>query len=156
MSMSDEAGGRMTGANKRSDLLVVGDEFAPLEFHVTPEFSENYLHAVEDHHPRYTEGPGAIVHPALLIVFSNNTRSPSFSLDPGMAAIQTHELVEYHSPGRVGSTFRVTFEVVETYEKRGRPYQVVVAPVVDDSGTPIITRTTTYTYVGGPYPGIGS
>ena len=73
-----------------------------------------------------------------------------------MAAIQTHELVEYHSPGRVGSTFRVTFRVVETYEKRGRPYQVVVAPVVDDSGVPIITRTTTYTYVGGPYLGIGS
>ena len=146
----------MTGENKRSDLLVVGDEFAPLEFYVTPEFSENYLHAVEDHHPRYTEGPGAIVHPALLIVFSNNTRSPSFSLDPGTAAIQTHELVEYHSPGRVGSTFHVTFRVVDTYEKRGRPYQVVEAPVVDENGAPIITRTTTYTYVGGPYPGIGS
>ena len=146
----------MTGENKRSDLLVVGDEFAPLEFHVTPEFSENYLHAVEDHHPRYTEGPRAIVHPALLIVFSNNTRSPSFALDPGMAAIQTHELVEYHAPGRVGSTFHVTFRVVDTYEKRGRPYQVVEAPVVDENGAPIITRTTTYTYVGGPYPRIGS
>ena len=146
----------MTEENKRSDLLVVGDEFAPLEFYVTPEFSENYLHAVEDHHPRYTEGPGAIVHPALLIVFSNNTRSPSFSLDPGTAAIQTHELVEYHSPGRVGNTFHVTFRVVDTYEKRGRPYQVVEAPVVDENGAPIITRTTTYTYVGGQYPGIGS
>jgi hypothetical protein len=150
------AGESITGGYKRADLLVVGDEFAPLEFYVTPEFNENYLHAVQDHHPRYTEGSDAIVHPALLIVFSNNTRSPSFQLDPGVAAIQTHEAVEYHAPGRVGSTFSVTFRVVETYEKRGRPYQVVVAPVVDETGTPIITRTTTYTYVGGPYPGIGS
>jgi hypothetical protein len=156
MSTSDDAGGRMRGANKRSDLLVTGDEFEPFEFHVTPEFNENYLHAVQDHHPRYTEGPDAVVHPALLILCSNCTRSPSFAQDPGMAAIQTHELVEYHAPGRVGSTFRATFRVVETYKRRGRPYQVVVAPVVDEKGTPIITRTTTYTYVGGPYPGIGS
>jgi hypothetical protein len=146
----------MTGENMRSELLVVGDGFVPLEFHVTPEFSEYYFHAVEDHHSCYTEGPGAIVYPALLIVFSNNTRSPSFSLDPGMAAIQTHELVEYHAPGHVGRTFKVTFRVVETYEKRGRPYEVVVAPVVDENGTSIISRTTTYTYLGGPYPGIGS
>ena len=142
---------------KRADLLVKGEAFEALEFRVTEEFNENYLHAVEDLHPRYmqtTEAGPPIVHPALLIVFSNHTRSPSFHLDPGVSAIQTHDEVEYKNPGRVGRTFRVTFEVIETYERRGRLYQVVEAPIVDDRGTPVLTRRTTYTYTGGPYPGI--
>ena len=142
---------------KRADLLVKGEAFEALEFRVTEEFNENYLHAVEDLHPRYmqaTEAGPPIVHPALLIVFSNHTRSPSFHLDPDMAAIQTHDELEYQNPGRVGRTFRVTFEVIDTYERRGRLYQVVEAPIVDDGGTPVLTRRTTYTYTGGPYPGI--
>lgn len=142
---------------KRADMLVKGEAFEALEFLVTEEFNENYLHSVEDLHPRYmqtTEAGPPIVHAALLIVFSNHTRSPSFHLDPGMAAIQTHDDLAYKNPGRVGRTFRVTFDVVETYEKRGRPYQVVEASIVDDRSTPVLTRRTTYTYTGGPYPGI--
>ena len=143
---------------KRADLLTKGEEFGRLNFVVTEEFNENYLHAVEDLHARYMEesDDGApIVHPSLLIVFSNHTRSPSFYLPPGMAAVQTHERVEFASAGRVGGSFTVTWKVTETYERRGRPYQVVEAQVVDDAGAMVIRRTTTYTYVGGPYPGAG-
>ena len=67
--------------------------------------NENFLHAVEDLHPRYMEATAAgppLVHPALLINFSNNTRSPSFHLPSGMAAIHTHEDVEHTGPARVG------------------------------------------------------
>ena len=92
-------------SNRRVDELQVGEELAPLEFHVSEEMNENFLHAVEDLHPRYMEatdaGP-ALVHPALLINFSNNTRSPSFYLPPGMAAIHTHEDVEHSRPGASG------------------------------------------------------
>ena len=91
--------------SRRADELEVGEEFAPLEFHVSEEMNENFLHAVEDLHPRYMEataGGAALVHPALLINFSNNTRSPSFYLPPGMAAIHTHEDVEHSGPGAGG------------------------------------------------------
>ena len=128
-----------------------------LEIHVTPEFNENYLHAVEDLQPRYMVETGSgppIVHPALLINFSNITRSPSYYVPRGMATIQTHDEVWYLNPGRVGSRFRVTWNVVATYERRGRPYQVTEAAIVDENGTLIIRRKTINTHVGGPYPGL--
>jgi len=45
---------------KRADQVRVGEEFVPYEFRVTPEFNQQYLEAVEDHHPRYIQA----VHPA--------------------------------------------------------------------------------------------
>lgn len=140
----------------RADELQIDEELAPLTFRVTEEMNENYLHAVEDVHPRYIGGPDAgppIVHPALLINFSNNTRSPSFSLPPGMASVHTHEEVEYVNPARVGKRLTVSWKVVARYERRGRPYQIVEAPIVDEDGTLILTRRTTYTYTSVPYPG---
>ncbi len=142
-------------SGRRADELQVGEEFAALEFHVSEEMNENFLHAVEDLHPRYVEatadGP-PLVHPALLINFSNNTRSPSFYLLPGMAAIHTHEEVEHAGRARVGKRFRVSWQVTARYERRGRQYQVVEATIVDEDGGPVLTRRTTYTYTGGQRP----
>ena len=139
---------------KRADLLEAGESFEPLQFTVTDEFNETYLHAEEDVHPRYMDGPnGGTVHPSLLINESQHMRNPSFYLEPGMAAVLTHNEVHFKSPGRVGRTFTVTFDVVDTYERRGRPYQVVESMIVDDTGAEIMHRKTTYTHVGGPYPG---
>lgn len=142
-------------SNLRADELEVGDEFAPFEFHVSEEMNENFLHAIEDLHPRYLVQAGshpALVHPALLINFSNNTRSPSFQLPPGMAAIHTHENVEHTSPAHVGKRFRVSWIVTARYERRGRQYQIVDAPIVDEDGKLVLKRRTTYTYTGGDHP----
>lgn len=140
--------------NKRADLLEAGESFEPLQFTVTDESNEAYLHAEEDLHPRYMDGPdGGTVHPSLLINQSQHMRSPSFYLDPGMAAVLTHNEVHFKRPGRVGRTFTVTFDVVDAYERRGRPYQVVESTIVDDTGAEIMRKTTTYTHVGGPFPG---
>ncbi|MCH8205995.1 MAG: hypothetical protein IH956_03220 [Chloroflexi bacterium] len=139
---------------KRADLLEAGESFEPLQFTVTDEFNETYLHAEEDVRPRYMDGPdGGLVHPSLLINRSQHMLSPSFYLEPGMAAVLTHNEVHFKSPGRVGRTFTVTFDVVDTYERRGRPYQVVESMIVDDTGTEVMHRKTTYTHVGGPFPG---
>ena len=137
---------------KRADQVGVGEEFEPYEFCVTPEFNQQYLEAVEDYHPRYLQetdlGP-PIVHPALLIVQSNVTRSPSFHLPPGMAAVHAKEQIEYINPGRVGKTFRVHWKVVDVYEKRGRPYQVKEALIVDEDGVEILRRRFADTYIAG-------
>lgn len=137
---------------KRADQLEVGQEFTPLELRVTPEFNQQYLEAVEDFHPRYLQetdfGP-PIVHPALLIVQSNVTRSPSFHLPPGMAAVHAKEEVEYLNPGRVGKTFTIYWKVVDTYEKRGRPYQVKDTLIIDEDGVEILRRKIIDTYIGG-------
>ena len=44
------------GDPKRTDMLVAGEELAPFTFQVTEEFNENFLHSMEDFHPRYMEG----------------------------------------------------------------------------------------------------
>ncbi len=139
-------------AKKRADHVRVGEEFEPLEFCVTPEFNQQYLEAVEDYHSRYlkeTEGGPPTVHPALLINYSNVTRSPSFYLPPGMAAVHAKEEVEFLSTGRVEKTFRVCWKVVDVYEKRGRPYQVKETLIVDEDGIEILRRRITDTYITG-------
>ncbi|MBN2239593.1 MAG: MaoC family dehydratase N-terminal domain-containing protein [Dehalococcoidales bacterium] len=126
--------------------LEPGESAEPLEFTVTPDFNRQYLEAVEDYHPRYTEetesGP-PMVHPALFINYSNITRSPSFSLPTGMSAVHSHEELEYINPGRVGETFRVTWEIIDVYEKRDKRYQVKNVLVAKKDGTPILRRKIT-------------
>jgi acyl dehydratase len=137
---------------KRADQVTSGEEFEPYEFQVTPEFNQQYLEAIEDYHPRYLKdtdfGPPA-VHPALLVAQSNVTRSPSFYLPSGMAAVHAKEEVEYLNPARVGKKIKVSWKVVAIYEKRGRPYQVKEALIVDEDGTEILKRRITDTYIAG-------
>jgi hypothetical protein len=136
----------------RADQVASGEEFEPYEFQVTTEFNQQYLEAIEDYHPRYLKdtdfGPPA-VHPALLIAQSNVTRSPSFYLPYGMAAVHAKEEVEYLNPGRVGKKFKVSWKVVAIYEKRGRPYQVKEALIIDEDGVEILKRRITDTYITG-------
>ena len=139
------------GAPKRTDLLVAGEELAPFTFHVTEEFNENFLHSVEDFHPRFMEGHAGrapIIHAGLLFNFSNLTRSPSFSLPAGVAAIHTHEEAAFLQPAPVGSTLTVTWKITDTYEKRGRLYQVVEALIMTDAGSQVLRRVSTNIYMG--------
>ena len=148
---------------KRTDRLVAGEELAPFTFQVTEEFNENYLHAVEDFHPRYMEGSGGasseetaaptkttapIIHAGLLFNFSNLTRSPTFSLPAGVAAIHTHEEATFYQPAPVGSTLTVSWKVLDTYEKRDRPYQVIEALISTDDGTQVLRRVSTNIFMG--------
>lgn len=143
-------------APQRTDRLVAGEELAPFTFHVTEEFNENYLHAVEDFHPRYMEGGGAssdhaavpIIHAGLLFNFSNLTRSPAFSLPAGVAAIHTHEEATFLDPAPVGSTLTVSWKILDTYEKRGRLYQVVEALITTETGQQVLRRVSTNIYMG--------
>lgn len=144
-------------ADKKAYEFISGEEFEPSELYVTKEFNNNYLQAVEDFNPRYTEGTAAyppFIHPALLINYSNITRSPSFYLPSGMAAIHTHEEIHYLEPGRLERRLTITWKVLESFEKRGRPYQVVNSSIIDEQSKILITRTTTNVYVGGPFRGI--
>jgi acyl dehydratase len=133
-----------------SDKQVVGDVLEPLEFAVKREWNEQYVYAEEDFHPRYIEETPAgppLVHPALLLNMSNITRSPSFSLPPGLAAIHTGEECQFLHPARVGGRLKVTWVVRDAYEKRGRPYRVYEVVITGEEGENIIKRTMTTTYV---------
>ncbi len=128
---------------KSTNLLEVGEEMAPFEFTVSPELNQQYLYAVEEFHPRYwdkSELGAPIVHPSLLLNFSNRTRSPSFYLEPGWAVIHAQEVAEFINPARVGSKFRVTWKIENVYEKRGRTWSVADTLVTDEEGREILRR----------------
>ena len=134
---------------KSAHQLQVGEEFEAFEFVVTPELNQQYLYAEEDFHPRYIEGDEstpALVHPGLLLNMSNNTRSPSFFLPGGWAEIHAAEETFYLRPARLGGRLRVTWRVVEAYEKRGRPWHVLDVRIVDEDGGEILRRKMTNTF----------
>jgi hypothetical protein len=130
-------------ADKYAHEMLVGDTYAPLEFVVTPSMNEQLLFAVQDYHPRYwrdtEEGP-PIVHPVLFLQMSPRTRSPSWRLAPNMGSVLGREHTEFCAPGYVGRRFRVTWTVLDVYEKRGRPYHKTETVITDDQGRRILRR----------------
>ncbi len=134
---------------KSAHQLQAGENFEPFEFVVTAELNQQYLYAEEDFHPRYIEGDGSaapLVHPGLLLNMSNNTRSPSFFLPEGWAEIHAAEETRYLRSARLGRKLRVTWEVVEAYEKRGRPWHMLAVLIVDEDGEEILRRKMTNTF----------
>ena len=139
-----------------TDMLRAGDRLAPLELELTDEFNESIVQSVGADASRYlgaSDRPG-IVHPALLIVFSNLTRSPSFRLPEHCAAIQTHDDVQLERLARPGDTVTITWQVIDTYTRRGRQYQVMQTRISDSRGRTVLTRKTTNTFMGGGHPGV--
>jgi len=133
------------GERKEKSQFSGEGGFEPYTFQVTPELNEQYLYALQDYHPRYLEERDSgfpWVHPGLLLNHSNLTRSPSFGLEAGMAGVHAKEEVEFLNPGKVGKKFRVTWKVVEEYEKRDKLYTVIEALIVDEGGTEIMRRRT--------------
>ncbi len=131
---------------KSAHIMDVGERFAPLEFVVTRELNEQYLYAEEDYSAIYLDAEDPIAHPGLLLNMSNNTRSSSFHLPQGWAEIHAAEETNYCNPARVGKRLTVTWEVVEKFEKRGRPWHVLDILIADEDGLEILRRKMTNTF----------
>lgn len=115
----------------------------PLEYPLTPELNQQFCYGEEDFHPCYIEETGLgppIAHPALLLNWSNGTRSPSYRTASGQAGLHTRDHTFFLNPARVGKKIRVTWKGIGTYEKRGRPYSIGETLIVDEDGLEIIRR----------------
>ena len=137
---------------KTIDQFGPGDPIAPHEIHVSEDMNRQYLDAVQDPGPHYREGSaggGPWVHPSLLLNQSNPTRSGSHVLPPGMANVHAKEKATFFRPGRVGTTFRILWKVLERYTKRDRPYTVFECLVLDDQAEVVLCRRMTSTWVQG-------
>lgn len=134
---------------KYAHELQAGDEYAPLEFVVTPDLNQQFLYAVEDFNPLFLEGRDGkppLVHPVLLMHMSPRTRSPSYRQAPGMGSAFARDRSIYLNPAYVGSKLRVTWTVTRTYEQRGKIYQDYVALMQDENGTDILRRELASTF----------
>ena len=137
---------------KRADQLQIGEAFDGYMFTVTPELNQQFLYAVDDCNQRYLQESdlsSPMVHSVIFIHYSAVTRSPSFYLPPGMAAVVAKDEINYLNPGRVNKKFSISWKVVDTYEKRGRPYQVTEILIRDEDGLEILRRWMNCTYIGG-------
>ena len=130
-----------------------GTQLAPLEYTVTSELNQQFLYAEEDFHHRYieeTESGPPIVHPALILNWSNGTRSTSYrapTLQSGQqsgqsiqAGLHSRDEAFFYNPARVGKKLKVTWTTVGSYEKRGRPYNTQEILIVDEDGLEIMRR----------------
>ena len=126
-------------------LIKVGglnvSRLEPSQFTADRDLNLRYVEAEDAFHPRYLVGEAGhppIVHPGLLLNRSSNTRSPSFAPDADELGI--HSRGEYHfkNLAYVNDHFTVLWDYVESYEKRGRPYVVIEATVVDSDQREIL------------------
>lgn len=134
---------------KYAHELQAGEQYAPLEFVVTPDLNQQFLYAVEDFNPLFLEGRDGkppLVHPVLLMHMSPRTRSPSYRQAPGMGSAFARDHSTYMNPGYVGSKFRVMWTIDKTYEQRGKIYQDYVALIEDENGRPILRRALSSTF----------
>ena len=136
-------------SEKFAHEMKAGDQYDPLEFVVTSDLNQQFLYSVEDYNPIYLDGRDGkppLVHPVLLMHMSPRTRSPSYRQAPGMGSAFARDRSRYFNPGYVGSRFRVTWTVTDTYEQRGKIYQDYVALVQDESGADILRRELASTF----------
>lgn len=129
--------------DKFAHELEPGDACAPLDFVVTPEMNEQFLYAQENFDPCYVDAEGngkAEVHPTLLLQMSANTKSPSFKLAPNTGSILAEASTEFLNPALIGKNLRITWQVTDSYEKRGRRYYIMEASMVDEDDRPILRR----------------
>ena len=125
--------------------LQAGEQYAPLDFAITPEVNQQFCFSLEDYNPDYVGGgpegaDGALVHPVLLLHMSARTRSPSFRLAPGMGSVFARESVEFLKPARVNAPLRATWTIREVYEKRGKLYQALEIGVYERDGERLLKR----------------
>ena len=148
---SEEYNKRLANLRTLCEKLSIAEtpQLEPFDYLVIPELNQQFLYAEEDFNSRYIEesetGP-PIVHPALILSWSNDTRSPSYttpsleSTQPMWATIHTRDETFFYNPARVGKKLKVTWTAVGSYEKRGRHYSTSEILVVDEDGMEIIRR----------------
>ncbi len=129
--------------------LKVGDTYDSFEFTATADLNEQFLFAVDDYNPLFTEGregKPALVHPVVLMQMSPRTRSPSFRQAPGMGSALARDTSTALAPVYVGDRLRIDWNVTETYEKRGKIYQDYVATITNQSGEIVLRREMSSTF----------
>ena len=117
--------------------LSPGDRLGPLRLTVSAAANERYWSAAGADHPLLRAG-------ALYPLIAANLTVLTFGLGCTDAMIQTRQQLQCHRRGAVDLELVTTAEVLERYERRGRPYIVVRAEVTQD-GAPLWTSTAHFT-----------
>ena len=131
---------------KKSDQLMPGEQYEPLELRIEKDLNKQFLRALDCNDSFYEK----FVHPGVILNFCSITQSPSFTLEDGIAAVAAKLKSTYHQPVPIGSHLTITWSILDVYERRSRIYQVAEVKV-KDADTLIMERKIINTFVGGLY-----
>lgn len=110
-----------------TDKLKAGESMLPLKTTITPKLNKQFLGALSCALPMYEK----IVHPSILIGMSNITRSPSYCLDNGVAAVHVYDEIEFSDRCLVGDTLFIIWDVTDIFYKRNKNWKDVLHQVVE-------------------------
>lgn len=130
----------------KSDQLKVGEKYKTLELKITKDLNDQFLKSLDCLEDRFQE----FIHPGLLFNFCSITKSPSFSLEAGIAAVAAKFESVFHQAVKVNSRLKIQWEVVDVYERRSRTYQVCDVTIWDSDNL-VMERKLTNTFIGGAY-----
>jgi hypothetical protein len=122
------------------DAAVVGDEYGPLEYTLTPEKLELYRRAIGD--------PEAVFATIASKDYANLLRT-RYTL--GEVVNARHE-TRYHRPPEVGDRVRITGRLVDRFVKRERPF-IVVETISTDAAGEVLVESRTTLALGRPKAG---
>ena len=124
---------------KTFEEIEIGEEFDPVEYHLTTEMILKQAEAVEDYNPWYRQNSP----------FGNSIALPTVTCRDylplllgwryafaGIGILAKHE-VELLNPARPDSRITVRGKVADKYVRRGRPYIVIECCSVDENGREI-------------------
>lgn len=105
--------------------VKVGMEWGPAQVEVTEVLNEQFLFAMQDYSSVYLPGQPepAQAHPGMLLSLAMSGVI-GFRPAEGWTGMHARDEVELIRPVFVGETLTLHWQVVDVYEKRGRPWWV--------------------------------
>lgn len=115
----------------------------PFEFTISEQVQSQYLEAMEDYHLRYLLAPAGrtpLIHPGILLSYSNATRSPSFG-GPNTRWIHLREQTHFCAPARLSQPLVTDWRVEDHEPWFGRTLARVCSTISTCDGTRVLERT---------------
>jgi acyl dehydratase len=114
----------------------------PFEFTISEQVQGQYLEAMEDHHLRYLithQGRTPVIHPGILLSYSNATRSPSFG-GPNTRWMHLREQTHFSASARLNQVLVADWRVEDHEPWFGRTLARVCCVVTTCDGTRVLER----------------
>lgn len=121
--------------------LPKGHRFPPVAFHLSPEWVDEYVRAVED---AAIGGLQGLVPPMALAALSIRALLDAAALPPG--AVHLGQELSFHRAARIGERLRAEAEIVSRGERQGWVLMGVALAVTDDADAPVMTGRASVTF----------
>ncbi|HWB37787.1 MAG TPA: MaoC family dehydratase [Rugosimonospora sp.] len=125
---------------KDLSTAAIGDDLGFVEFTITTEMVERNAWANDDYNPWYmVDSPfgGRIASPATPLAYDGDLFFNYYAYPAGGNLFAKQEF-EFIKPLFIGQTYRITGQLVEMYQRKGRTFYRVRMSVTDSDGVEVM------------------